>query len=131
MFVDASALVAIIAREEGWEDLAFRWNRATARFVSPLSMWEATRGLHRSGEMAFEQAESLVRGVVAAGDATIVSVGDEIGRAAHHASRAFGRGRHPAALNFGDCFAYACAKVLDVPLLFKGDDFSQTDIRPA
>ncbi len=43
----------------------------------------------------------------------------------------FGRGRHPAALNFGDCFAYALAKTRDEPLLFKGDDFAKTDIVPA
>jgi ribonuclease VapC len=47
------------------------------------------------------------------------------------ASRLYGRGRHKAALNFGDCFAYACAKTLDVPLLCKGDDFPQTDIKLA
>jgi len=43
----------------------------------------------------------------------------------------FGKGRHPAALNFGDCFAYACARRFGVPLLYKGDDFPQTDIEPA
>ncbi len=43
----------------------------------------------------------------------------------------FGEGRHPAALNFGDCFAYACARRFGVPLLYKGDDFPQTDIEPA
>ncbi|MEF2550646.1 type II toxin-antitoxin system VapC family toxin [Aurantimonas sp. A2-1-M11] len=43
----------------------------------------------------------------------------------------YGKGRHPAALNFGDCFAYACARHFNLPLLFKGDDFARTDIRPA
>ena len=43
----------------------------------------------------------------------------------------YGKGRHPAALNFGDCFAYACAKHFDVPLLYKGNDFAQTDIGAA
>ena len=43
----------------------------------------------------------------------------------------FGKGRHPAGLNFGDCFAYACARHFDVPLLYKGDDFALTDIRAA
>ena len=45
--------------------------------------------------------------------------------------RRFGKGNHPAGLNYGDCFAYALARSLDLPLLFKGDDFRQTDIRPA
>ena len=51
--------------------------------------------------------------------------------AARQAWRRFGRGNHPGALNFGDCFAYALASVTDEPLLFKGDDFPQTDIRAA
>lgn len=50
---------------------------------------------------------------------------------AHDAFRHFGKGFHPARLNFGDCFAYALARELDMPLLFKGDDFPLTDIRPA
>jgi len=55
----------------------------------------------------------------------------EIGQTAVQAFERFGRGRHPARLNMGDCFAYACAKTLAVPLLFKGDDFSQTDVAVA
>ena len=51
-------------------------------------------------------------------------------RVARQAYRTYGRGNHPAALNFGDCFAYALAKSAGLPLLFKGHDFTQTDIRP-
>lgn len=131
MFVDASALVAIVGREDGWEDLAIRMNRAKVKFVSPLSIWEATRGLHRSGDLPLEQAESLVRNVIQVSDASIIAIDDEIGREALLASRLYGRGRHKAALNFGDCFAYACAKVLSVPLLAKGNDFPRTDIELA
>jgi ribonuclease VapC len=50
---------------------------------------------------------------------------------ARDAYRRFGRGNHPAGLNFGDCFAYALAKERNLPLLFKGDDFARTDLRPA
>jgi len=50
---------------------------------------------------------------------------------ARRAARLYGKGRHPARLNFGDCFAYACAKILGVPLLCKGNDFAQTDIKLA
>ena len=52
-------------------------------------------------------------------------------RIAREAYRRFGKGNHPAGLNFGDCFAYALAKERDLPLLFKGDDFARTDLRPA
>jgi uncharacterized protein with PIN domain len=58
----------------------------------------------------------------------IIPITPDIGRGAIRAFERFGRGQHPARLNMGDCFAYACARSLDVPLLFKGDDFSQTDI---
>lgn len=61
----------------------------------------------------------------------ITPVSPEIAAAARVAHRRFGRGRHPAKLNFGDCFAYALASVTGEPLLFKGNDFSQTDITPA
>ena len=52
-------------------------------------------------------------------------------KAARRAWRRYGKGRHPAALNFGDCFAYALAQATGEPLLFKGDDFARTDIPPA
>ncbi len=61
----------------------------------------------------------------------IVSVSPEIAQRARRAHQDFGRGNHPARLNYGDCFAYALAKITGEPLLFKGTDFSQTDIQPA
>ena len=61
----------------------------------------------------------------------LVAVTQEQADAARRAWRRFGKGNHPAALNFGDCFAYALAKTSDEPLLFKGVDFAQTDIRRA
>jgi ribonuclease VapC len=57
-----------------------------------------------------------------------MSIRAEVGRSAIAAFDRFGKRRHPAGLNMGDCFAYACANELDVPLLFKGDDFPLTDI---
>lgn len=61
----------------------------------------------------------------------LISVDVEQGRAAREAFSRFGKGRHPAGLNFGDCFAYALAKVLGEPLLCKGVDFGRTDVRLA
>ena len=63
--------------------------------------------------------------------AEVVGVTPEQAEIAVEAFRRFGRGRHPARLNIGDCFAYALAKRRGEPLLFKGDDFAQTDIEPA
>jgi ribonuclease VapC len=61
-------------------------------------------------------------------NAQIIQISASIGREALTASRLYGRNRHPADLNFGDCFAYACAKAYRIPLLYKGDDFAQTDL---
>ncbi len=64
-------------------------------------------------------------------DAEIVAVDAETAQAARAAYRQFGKGNHPAALNFGGCIAYALAKATGEPLLFKGNDFSRVDVRPA
>ena len=61
----------------------------------------------------------------------VVPLSDDQAKLAIEAFRLFGKGRHPASLNYGDCFSYALAKATGEPLLFKGDDFSQTDIRRA
>jgi ribonuclease VapC len=61
---------------------------------------------------------------------TIEAVDETIAEHAIDAFRRYGKGRHPARLNFGDCFAYATAKAIDAPLLFVGDDFRATDVTP-
>jgi ribonuclease VapC len=128
MFVDASAIVGIFAREDDWESLSTRIEQAERVFVSPLAIWEATLGLARKRRWTFEEAEQLVRRFVDEVGASIVAIDDAVGIEALRASRLFGRGRHKADLNLGDCFAYACARSLQLPLLYKGSDFEQTDI---
>jgi ribonuclease VapC len=61
----------------------------------------------------------------------VIAVSEEHAELARGAYRQYGKGRHPAGLNFGDCFSYALAAALDEPLLFVGDDFSKTDIKVA
>lgn len=128
MFVDASAVIAIIAQEEGWEALAGQLRQADRAYVSPLTLWEAVAGLTRQADCPPEDAEALVREFVATIDAESIAVNDAMGREAIAAFGRYGKGRHKASLNFGDCFAYACAKALDTPLLYKGDDFLHTDL---
>jgi len=99
--------------------------------MSPLSIWETGRGLHRSYEMSLERADAIVRDFVRGNDVVTVAIDDEIGSEAIRASGLFGKGRYPAALDMADCFAYACAKTLGVPLLAMGDDFPRTDIEMA
>lgn len=131
MFIDASALIAIVSREDDWPILTAKLDAAVVCFVSPLSVWESIRGVSRKFAMPIEEAERVVRDFVQANQATMTVINSEIGDEAMRANRMFGKGRHPAALNFGDCFAYACAKKLGVPLLAKGNDFPQTDIEMA
>jgi ribonuclease VapC len=92
-----------------------------------VSLIEATIVVDaRQGADAVRDLEFLVDATV-----EIVPVDVEHARAAAAAWRRFGKGRHPAALNFGDCFSYALARLAGVPLLYKGDDFSQTDVAAA
>ncbi len=128
MFVDASAIVAILVGEGDGPALEARLDQPGAVFTSPIAIYEAVLGIVRILNVSVPVAQAEVDNFVGEAGAQVVSITAEIGRGAIRAFERFGRGRHPARLNMGDCFAYACARSLDVPLLFKGDDFSQTDI---
>jgi ribonuclease VapC len=128
MFVDASAIVAILVREVEGLDLMRRLDRTPKVFVSPLALYEAVLGVARIRNVSMQEARAAVDYFVEQTNADIVPIDSHIGNAALIAFGRFGKGRHPAGLNLGDCFAYACAKQLDVPLLCKGDDFPRTDI---
>jgi ribonuclease VapC len=131
MFVDASAIIAIIIGEP--ERVAFeaRLKQADRVYTSPLAIYEAVMGVARVRSLSMGDAQTALDRFVSDVSAELVPITPEIGRAAINAFDRFGRGRHPERLNMGDCFAYACARTLGVPLLFKGDDFSQTDIAVA
>ena len=141
MFVDASAIVAILGREPGHEEIEKRLAQVEGRFfVSPLVKFEASVALARqkaepkgrnvkpSPEL-LRQAQRAVDAFVEDVDAQEVAITPEIGRRALDACAAYGKAvGHPADLNFGDCFAYACAKELSVSLIYKGHDFAHTDL---
>ncbi len=127
--VDTSAIVAIALNEP--ERAAFRQAIMQARkaLISTASVIEAKMVLYsRRGPRAVVLAEDMLRLPMF----EITPPGPADLDAAFAAFVAFGKGStHPAALNFGDLFSYALAKVRNLPLLFKGNDFSETDIRPA
>ncbi len=132
MFVDASAMVAIIAREPGSDALLDRFDNATVRLTSAVAVLETVMALRRLGGGTVEQAEQLVRQFLK--DAVIeeIPISTEESAAAIRAYARYGKGQgHPAQLNLGDCFAYACAQTHGVPLLFVGNDFLRTDILSA
>lgn len=137
MFLDASAIVAILAREPDADHLAKAIDDAKSPLiVSPLAVFEATTGLAgaKSNKRpltreSIEAAHAVVTAFLEANSVKQILVGADIGRAALEAVARFGRAvGHPADLNFGDCFAYACARRYRVPLLLKGNDFPQTDV---
>ena len=128
MVVDTSALIAIIIDEderERFEDMILRAPTAVMSVVSTVEATIALAGKRVNSEVAkLDQAISWLR-------IDVRGVDKLQGRLARDAFLRYGRGRSPAALNFGDCFAYALAKAREDSLLFKGDDFAQTDIVPA
>lgn len=131
MFVDASAIIAIIGDEEDRLSLSVKLAGASTIYVSPVVYYEATLGLARKRDCPIEQAEELVDLFIEETSAEMVEISATIGQQAVNAFRLFGKGRHRADLNMGDCFAYACAQAYRVPLLFKGNDFGHTDIATA
>lgn len=123
--LDTSAVVAILLAEPEKSLLLDMIDQADRCVVSAVSRVEMSLVLEgRNGDIGRLELENFFR----VSGAEIVAVTLQQVDLAIDAFRRFGRGRHKAALNMGDCFSYALAKALDVPLLFKGDDFSQTDI---
>ena len=131
MFVDASAIIAILAKEPELPALRDKLAATKQVLVSPLAIYEASLGFGRVLEGNLMTAAAGVRDFLAVTKAKVIPIDDAIGELALDAFRQYGKGRHRASLNMGDCFSYACAKVHRVPLLFKGDDFNHTDIRIA
>ncbi len=129
MIVDSSALVAILTEEPDHTVLISRLSRSIENRLSAATYVECSIVIdgRRSPILSGRLDELLATHSV-----TIEPVTETQARIARQAYRDFGRGSgHPANLNFGDCFAYALAKDLGEPLLYKGDDFGHTDIRNA
>ena len=129
MFVDASALVAILTREPDADRLLDTLDTARGRFTSPVAIFETVAALMRRRGLSRTIAELELRRLLAAAGIEVIPITDEIGRAALDAFDRYGKGRgHPAQLNMADCFAYAVARVRGVALLYKGEDFRSTDL---
>jgi ribonuclease VapC len=131
MFIDASALVAMLAREEDAPELFSRLEKAGTRLTSSLAIWEASVALARVLKRSVKGAEGEVNGLLSLMNIETIAVPASAASSALDAFDRYGKGRHKAGLNFGDCFAYACARHLGVPLLCKGGDFALTDLELA
>ncbi|MER2264943.1 type II toxin-antitoxin system VapC family toxin [Methylobacterium oxalidis] len=132
MFVDASALVAILTDESARDALLDRIDRDAGPITSALAIFETVAALARKKAQSVTDARAQVEEFLAVSGIRVVPLAEAEGSASLDAFERFGKGRgHPARLNMGDCFAYACARVHGVPLLFVGDDFARTDIPAA
>ena len=128
MIVDTSALLAILRAESESRGFAEAIDAASRPTLSVVSFVEASMVLDaRHGPAGRDRLDRLLR----ESRMELAPVDSEQAQIAREAFRDFGRGRHSARLNFGDCFSYALARQRGEPLLFKGDDFARTDIRPA
>ena len=126
MVLDTSALLVVLENEP--EAPAFRLaiEADPVRLVSAATLVETAIVIEsRKGDAGGRELDLLIQKAAVA----IVPVDSEQADLARHAYREYGRGRHAAGLNYGDCFAYALSQAAGEPLLFKGDDFSKTDVR--
>jgi ribonuclease VapC len=128
MIIDASAIVAILRNEPEAGSCANAIADTTNRRVSAVNYVEAAVVIDGSRDpVASRRFDDLFREA----QLVVEPVTESQARIAREAYRDFGKGSgHPAGLNFGDCFAYALAKVTGEPILFKGDDFRHTDLTP-
>ena len=141
MFIDASALVSILRREEDSANIAARIRAGDGPcYVSAMVRFEATLAVARalstlpqltgfSRSELIAEARSLVDDYLSEISAIDMPIDTAIASAAIDAAAAYGKAvGHKAGLNMGDCFSYACAKSKKLPLLYKGNDFAQTDL---
>jgi ribonuclease VapC len=128
MIVDTSAIIAVLLREPGHEELVDALAKETAPGIGTPTLAETGIVLgHRLQRNASGKLNRFIQefGLIE------VPFGDAHWRAATDAYSRFGKGHHPASLNFGDCLTYAVAHLANEPLLFVGTDFTHTDIQPA
>lgn len=128
MVIDSSALIAVLRDEPEGDRFRHAMRGAYPRLVAaPTAVEASILMLSRFGEEGLAGLQAFM----VATEITVVPLAAEHVAYAVDAFRRFGKGRHPAVLNYGDCFSYALAQATAEPLLFKGNDFRQTDVRRA
>jgi ribonuclease VapC len=128
MVIDTSAVVAILFGEADGPVFANAIEKASIKLISAVSRVEMSLVIEGRKGVA---GQALLERFLALAGAEVAAVTPYHATIAIDAFRRYGKGRHQAGLNIGDCFAYALAKATGLPLLFKGDDFAQTDVRCA
>jgi ribonuclease VapC len=131
MFVDASALVAIVIEEPNFASYAEALQRSLTSVVTPFVLMEAGLAVMRGRGLMAADAHGEIGTTLDYFRIGTVELTFTMILAALNAYERYGKGRHPARLNMGDCLSYGAARTLGVPLLYKGDDFARTDIASA
>ena len=128
-FLDASAMVAIMTDEADAAAIEDRFAAADEVLCSAISLWETTRAIAKKRTLPVVDILDEVDSFVNDFAVRLIPIGPIESRAAVEAYHRYGKGTgHPARLNMGDCFAYACAKTNGARLLYKGNDFAETDL---
>ena len=129
MFLETSCLVAIVVNEADAADISGRLQRAHHAITAPHVLLETVMALSTRKKLTPSEVLGAIEDILAEANVEIVPLTAEIARAAIGAFARYGKGRgHASQLNFGDCLSYGCARVHGAPMLFKGEDFAQTDI---
>ena len=132
MVIDASALVVMLTSESEAEAFADRVEASRTVITSPIAMFETVLAIRRKHQCSLADASASLNAFLTTAGITLVPITEKEATLALEAFRLYGKGTgHPARLNMGDCFSYALARSCGMPLLFKGDDFSRTDIADA
>ena len=131
MFLDASAIIAMLGDEVEGDAFADALSAASVRLTSPIAVWESVAGLAHEYALSIPEARRKLAEFLAAAEIRVVVLGETEMELALDAYDQFGKGRHSARLNLGDCFAYAAAKAHDAPLLHKDEGFWLTDAKQA
>lgn len=125
MIIDSSAIVAVLRKESGYGRLLNAMDEADIIAIGAPTLVETGIVAVRAYDL---RGRALIARFLEEKEVVVIPFGEHHWRVAADAFIRYGKGRHPARLNYGDCMAYATAKVADLPLLFIGDDFVQTDI---
>ncbi len=128
MIVDSSAVVAVLKREPRQEEMANKLEDAEIVAIGAPTLFETA--IVTIGALG-ERGRGLIAQFLEGFEVEVIPFGRSHWQVATEAFLQYGKGRHPAALNYGDCMTYATARIAETPLLFIGDDFAQTDIEAA
>ena len=127
-FIDTSVFVAILAKEPDYRELSRAIAAAESRLTSPIVRLETSIVLGSRLLVTPREAERQYEKFLDQAEVVETTIDFAVGAAAVACFEKYGKGKHPARLNFADCLSYACAKTAGARLLFKGEDFAKTDV---